>query len=180
MLNGEQLVKDFGTKSGPVCENPDCCLMHRGLSKVQFLCVCGFWHDLADHPKASHYPEGKPKNPPTVAADGSKSIGVHCCDRSFETAAEAERHELEHEAMKPKPWFPATGWVGEGTPQNARVICRVEGYPYGDTVARVNLIAAAPDLYKQLKALVVQIEASRVLVVPPGVKAAIAKAERRA
>jgi hypothetical protein len=41
-----------------------------------------------------------------------------------------------------------------------------------------NLIAAAPELLKQLKALVVQIEHSH-LIVPPGVRAAIDKAEGR-
>jgi hypothetical protein len=59
------------------------------------------------------------------------------------------------------------------------------GKPSPETIATVfrgneanaRLISAAPDLLAQLKALVIQIEASRVLVVPPNVKAAIAKAQ---
>jgi hypothetical protein len=43
--------------------------------------------------------------------------------------------------------------------------------------ANAHLIAAAPDLLAQLEALVVQIEASNVLIVPPGVRAAIKKAK---
>lgn len=35
-------------------------------------------------------------DPPLVEADGSKSIGVHCCDRSFATAGEAIQHEKQH------------------------------------------------------------------------------------
>lgn len=58
---------------------------------------------------------------------------------------------IRKDAFAPKPWFPATGWVGEGTPQHARVICRVEGYPYGDTVQRLNLLASAKELLAELK-----------------------------
>jgi len=50
----------------------------------------------------------------------------------------------------PGPWFPATGWVGAGTLENPRVICSVHGYPYGNTEANVQLIAAAPELLKEL------------------------------
>lgn len=45
------LIKDFGLSSGPVCCKPICALMHRGLTKVQFLCECGAWHPIADHPE---------------------------------------------------------------------------------------------------------------------------------
>jgi len=65
------------------------------------------------------------------------------------------------------------------------------GYPVADTMnrhhcispeedrANGHLLAAAFDLYTQLKALIVQIEHSPNLIVPPGVLAAIAKAEGR-
>lgn len=33
---------------------------------------------------------------PMIAADGSKAIGVDCCDRLFESVDEAEAHEAEH------------------------------------------------------------------------------------
>jgi hypothetical protein len=42
--------------------------------------------------------------------------------------------------------------------------------------ANARVMAAAPELLKQLEALVVQIEASNVLIVPPGVREAIRKA----
>ncbi len=35
-------------------------------------------------------------NPPTIAADGSKSIGCMYCPRAFETADECDAHELTH------------------------------------------------------------------------------------
>jgi hypothetical protein len=35
---------------------------------------------------------------PLVADDGSKSIGVTCCDKSFATADEAKQHEQQHQA----------------------------------------------------------------------------------
>jgi hypothetical protein len=50
---------------------------------------------------------------------------------------------------------------------------------HGQTKANALLIAAAPDLLKQLKALVVQIKHAG-LIVPPNVTAAIDKAEGRA
>lgn len=37
---------------------------------------------------------------PMVARDGSKSIGVLCCDRTFATAAEADAHELLDRILK--------------------------------------------------------------------------------
>lgn len=61
------------------------------------------------------------------------------------------------------------------------LVCEIE--PFLDDwadyeVANVHLMAAAPELLRQLKALVVQIEHSH-MIVPPNVSAVIAKAEGR-
>jgi hypothetical protein len=54
----------------------------------------------------------------------------------------------------PGPWFEGTGWIGQGIRgQSQRVICRIDGYPYGETEANARLIAAAPDLLEACKDL---------------------------
>jgi len=58
---GEQLVYGCGEgktlpRNTPVCLNPECGLMHKGLSDVWFLCCsCGQWHPIADHPKTKNH-----------------------------------------------------------------------------------------------------------------------------
>lgn len=60
-----------------------------------------------------------------------------------------------------------------------RPLCRVlPNFPVGTNAANARLIAAAPDLLTQLKALVVQIEFNPGRIVPPAVFAAITKAEK--
>lgn len=36
----------------------------------------------------------------TIEADGSKAIGVCCCDAMFQTANEADRHEAKHNRIR--------------------------------------------------------------------------------
>ena len=59
------------------------------------------------------------------------------------------------------------------------LIADIYGSSREQRAAHAQLMAAAPDLLTQLEALVVQIEASGRLTVPPGVTAAIAKAKGR-
>lgn len=42
-------------KTAPVCGKPKCALIHRGLTTVQFLCECGAWHPIADHPETKNH-----------------------------------------------------------------------------------------------------------------------------
>jgi hypothetical protein len=64
-------------------------------------------------------------------------------------------------------------------PDARYTLATLEGFTREESENAANLMAAAPDLLKQLKALVVQIKASG-LIVPPNVTAAIDKAEGRA
>jgi hypothetical protein len=52
--------------------------------------------DLAEVEEAFRRACEEAADPPMVAADGSKSVGVCCCDRAFRTAAEADAHERDH------------------------------------------------------------------------------------
>jgi hypothetical protein len=54
--------------------------------------------DLAEVEEAFRRACEEASNPPEVAADGSKAVGVCCCDRAFETAAAADAHERDHAA----------------------------------------------------------------------------------
>lgn len=60
-------------------------------------------------------------------------------------------HTTEKVKHTPGPWFHGTGWIGAGDVMHAKVVARVEGFPYGDTEANVRLIAAAPELLEALR-----------------------------
>ncbi len=50
--------KVLGLFSRPTCKNPECALMHRGLTAgfIFFLCAtCGAWHPIADHPMCQNH-----------------------------------------------------------------------------------------------------------------------------
>lgn len=50
--------KVLGLFSRPTCKDPECALMHRGLSDgfIMFLCAaCGAWHPIADHPTCQNH-----------------------------------------------------------------------------------------------------------------------------
>jgi hypothetical protein len=64
----------------------------------------------------------------------------------------------------------------DGQEQPIRPNVRVNKSTTKEIVAYATLMAAAPDLLRQLEAIVVQIEHSGRLFVPPGVQAAINKA----
>lgn len=79
----------------------------------------------------------------------------------------------------PGPWYTTQARY---VANDKVLICRVLDANLSDeeVEANVHLIETAPELLEQLEALVVQLEATRRLVVPPGVKQVIAKARGRA
>lgn len=84
-----------GKPDGTGAFDPKCkaCVAHHDPSKCPASCCSTKKTDKpTDQPVV-----GAPNNPPLVAPDGSKSVGVQCCDRSFATAAEADAHEKEHQ-----------------------------------------------------------------------------------
>lgn len=51
----------------------------------------------------------------------------------------------------PGPWFAGTGWIGAGHVKDGHVVCRLPNFPYGNSEANANLIAAAPEMLEALE-----------------------------
>lgn len=67
------------------------------------------------------------ENPPMVAADGSKSVGVRCCDAAFPTAAEADAHEFACVAARAKREISADIAAGH-VPPTVRTFSELHDY----------------------------------------------------
>ena len=105
-------------------------------------------------------------------------------DNTLEVTGEGNAPRVEH---TPGPWLASTGEkisrIYGAPPYNASQIAEIKmGFlpsAYAVTEANVRLIAAAPELLAQLKAIAIQLESAN-LIVPLGVTKAIDKAEGRA